>query len=147
MSGLTENKYDVKNLYIVKFSDEYQNYLKINNNDLNTNYLDSINYFIVERNLIKEGTSNHETYYEFYTECVLGQDFYERSSNKKITELPEIFGEIYLFPIECLTDDEKKIGSITTSSIFQIFMKINNFHKCNDEENVFVKKIKPISNY
>lgn len=142
MSGLTENEYRVKDLYIVKLSEDYQKYLKIANNNFDNNYLDSINYFIVEKCFSKEILNNHEIYYEFYTECVLGKDFYERTSNVELKKQPEIFQEIYPFSVELLKENEKELDIITTGIIFRIFMEINNFqNQKSQEEKHFVKRI------
>lgn len=146
MSGLIENKYNIKDLYIVKLCEDYPKYLKIGDNIGETKYLDSTNYFIIERNLIKTGSNNQEKYYEYYTECILEKDIYERSSNKEFKEIPEIFEEFYAFP-EDYGDFLKEKNIITTAEVLNLFISINNLNKRKEEDTTFIKKLKSVSNY
>ena len=67
---------------------------------LNTNL-----YYIVEK--FSYENKIHALYADSYKECVGGLEFYEHRSHTKIEEMPPIFSEMYTFPEELLTEDEK----------------------------------------
>ena len=56
-----------------------------------TEYFNVDLYYIVEKCIV-----NNRDYCEFYTECIVGRDFYSRIDEKPITDTPLIFEEIYV---------------------------------------------------
>ena len=142
MSTLTENIYDINDLYIVKLGEDYKRYLPNNSkgDELeDVEYFNSNIYYIVERCLIENKPSG---FHEFYTECIVGRDLFYRIIERKDENIPEIFKEIYEFPKEYFSKEELKHGKITTSRVFQIFQEIN-FSKTieDNKEKTFVKRI------
>ena len=119
MSNFTE-KYDIKDLYIVKLNDDLLNNIGISNEFVN--YFNSNLYYIVERFCISEDNIN---YYEMYKECIIGEDFYSREGRIEIQQMPEVFESMNQLPLEYLDEEEIKKGEISTIRIFQIFQEIN----------------------
>lgn len=139
MSGLTENIYDIKDLCIVKLKENYLDYLpndKIKEEEIkDTEYFNPNLYYIVEKCIIR----NRE-YCEFYTECIVGRDFYRRIDEQPITDIPLIFEEIYPFNKEWLSKEERMDGRVTTSRLFQIFQQLNFYMNIKDKESSEVSK-------
>lgn len=140
MSGLRE-EYGINDIYIVKFKEDYKKYLN-NNKEFSEVTLNTNLYYIVER--FSYENNIHALYVDSYKECVGGLEFYEYRSHKKIEEIPPIFSEMYKFPEELLTEDEKKTKMISSNRLYYISLNMNIDLLSNDEEkkNSFVKKLK-----
>lgn len=140
MSLLTENIYDINDLYVIKLKDNYKDYLPDNKNKQDNEYIECFNpsfYYIVERCLIENKPSG---FYEYYTECMIGKDLVYRVIENKDEKNPEIFAEVYSFPKQYFNKEELKNKKTTTSRIFQIFQEINYVN--NKEENNIKKLVK-----
>lgn len=138
MSGLTENIYEIRDLYIVKLKENYLDYLPNNNlkeEIKDTEYFNVDLYYIVEKCIV-----NNRDYCEFYTECIVGRDFYSRIDEKPITDTPLIFEEIYPFNKEWLSKEERMDGRVTTSRLFQIFQQLNLYRNLKDKDDKEVSK-------
>ena len=125
MSQLMENAYDIKELYVVKLKENYKDYLpKLHNHSdgKDVEYFNPNLYYIVEKFKID---NKNNGFHEFYTECIIGRCFFERVIEEKEEGVPDIFLEMYKFPIDYLNNREKVERKIYTSRIFQIFQQIN----------------------
>ena len=139
MSGLRE-EYSVNDLYIVKFNDNYKEY--INKDDLENLTINPNLYYIVEKFSYENKKDN--TFREAYKECVGGTEVYDRRSQEEIKNMPPIFIEMYEFPVEYLTEEEKKKKSVSSNRLYYISLDINIslFSKDESMETSFVKKLK-----
>ena len=122
MSHLTENIYDIKDLYLIKFNDNYQD--NFNQEEGYIKYFNLGLQYIVEKFAIEDNKTK-KMFFEVYTECITGQDFYKRENKESFSGFPDIFESITEFPIEYLDEEEKKRGKVTTMRLFQIFQEIN----------------------
>lgn len=138
MSGLRE-EYGINDIYIVKFCENYKEYLN-NNKEFSEVTLNTNLYYIVEK--FSYENNIHALYADSYKECVGGIEFYEHKSHKKIEEMPPIFSEMYKFPEELLTEDEKKTKMISSNRLYYISLNMNiEFLKDSEKEKEFVKKL------
>lgn len=120
MSNLNNSVYEIKDLYIVKFNDQYvekkdEEYMRYYNKNLN---------FIVEK-FSTEHTGELPFYIEIYTECISEQDLIKREDTKPFENIPSIFESLEKFPLEYLTKEEITSGLINSKRLFQIFQEIN----------------------
>ena len=139
MSGLRE-EYGINDIYIVKFVENYRDYLN-NNKEFSEVTLNTNLYYIVEK--FSYENKIHALYADSYKECVGGLEFYEHRSHTKIEEMPPIFSEMYTFPEELLTEDEKNKKMISSNRLYYISLNMNiEFLKDKENENSFVKKLK-----
>lgn len=140
MSCLSE-EYNIEDLYVVKFNENYNEYLKEQNENIifNPNL-----YYIVERFKCKcKGITGVIDHYESYKECVSGIEIFDRYSNKEIEDIPLIFDEIYILPEEYLSEEEKKKKIISSNKLYFVSLDLNIKLARNeiDEEKKLVKKI------
>ena len=120
MSNLTENVYNIADLYVVKLKEEMASYEK-------AGYMEFFNpnlFFIVEKFVVKKD-DGLPYFFEVYMECITGRDLYMNESREETQGLPNVFESIEEFPNDYLYEEEKQTGKITTSRIFQIFQEIN----------------------
>lgn len=122
MSRLTENIYGIKDLYLIKFKEDYLK--KFDQEEGYIKYFNSGLKYIVEKFTIDDNITK-KPYFEVYTECITGQDFYKREDKESFDDIPDIFESILDFPIEYLDEEEKRSGKVTTMRLFQIFQEIN----------------------
>ena len=120
MSNLTENIYNVADLYIVSLKEEFAKYEKPEYTELFNPNL----FFIVEKFVIKKD-DGLPYFFEVYTECITGRDLFMNESREESQVIPNIFETMEKFPNDYLNEEEKQTGKITTSRIFQIFQEIN----------------------
>ena len=120
MNNMTENIFNIKDLYVVKLkegikNDQQNGYVEVFNVDL---------FFIAERILIKKN-EGVPYFFEVYTECITEKDLYAREGEKEWSEIPPLFESIQEFPVDYLNEEEKMTGKIRVGRIFQIFQEIN----------------------
>lgn len=120
MSGLRDTIYDIKDLYIVKLN---ENYVERNIDDYIHCYNKDLKFIVEKFCLQKEGELPY--YIEYYTECITEQDLSNRRSKHPFKTIPNVFSSIEEFPLEYLTEEEKKLGQVNTMRLFQIFQEIN----------------------
>ena len=125
MINLTEDAYRIEDLYIVKFQEEYQTK---SDSEEYENIFKSNFKFIVEK-FSYEISKDKTIYVEDYAECITGYSFYMREAKERFLNYPAVFSYFEPFPLEYLTEEEKKTGIIKTIRIFQIFQEINTKEK------------------
>ena len=118
MSKVTDNTFNINDLYIAKIKEDY----KININGECTEYFNSNFYYLLEKFAL-ENNSNIQI--EIYTECFTGEDISIRENIKKNDYLPDMFEFLEPLPKEYLTKEEIKDNRIRTLHLFQIFQVIN----------------------
>ena len=118
MSKVTDNTFNINDLYIAKIKEDY----KININGEYTEYFNPNFYYILEKFAL-ENNSNIQI--EIYTECFTGEDISIRENIKKNDYLPDMFEFLEPLPKEYLTKEEIKDNRIRTLHLFQIFQVIN----------------------
>ena len=135
MSKVTDNVFNIKDLYIAKIKENY----KTSTNGEYTEYFNS-NFYILLEKFALEDDSNIQI--ETYTECFTGEDISIRENVKKDNSFPDIFEIIEQLPTEYLTEEEIKNKRVRTLRLFQIFQMINYQNmKKNKEDNVKVKSL------
>lgn len=139
--GLLDNIYDIKDLYLVKFQEDYFNYLL--HKDKITRIFHPDFYFIVER--FKISSSEGKNNLEIYTESITCEDIYSREDQEEFKTIPPLFSEMFLVPREYYTDYEIKSGLVTSTRLFQIFQEYNLNHL--DSIKVKTKGVKNARNY
>ena len=120
MSNLTENVYNIADLYVVKLKKEIASQEK-------SEYMEFFNpnlFFIVEKFVIKKD-DGLPYFFEAYTECITGRDLFMNESREGSHDIPNVFESMEEFQEDYLNEEEKQTGKITTSRIFQIFQEIN----------------------
>ena len=118
MSKVTDNIFNINDLYIAKIKEDY----KININGEYTEYFNPNFYYLLEKFAL-ENNSNIQI--EIYTECFTGEDISIRENIKKDDYLPDMFEFLEPLPKEYLTKEEIKDNRIRTLHLFQIFQVIN----------------------
>ena len=118
MSKVTDNTFNINDLYIAKIKEDY----KININGEYTEYFNPNFYYLLEK-FVLENNSNIQI--EIYTECFTGEDISIRENIKKDDSLPDMFEVLEPLPKEYLTKEEIKDNRIRTLHLFQIFQVIN----------------------
>ena len=118
MSKVTDNIFNINDLYIAKIKEDY----KVNINGEYTEYFNSNFYYLLEKFAL-EYNSNIQV--EIYTECFTGEDISIRENIKKDDSLPDMFEVLEPLPKEYLTKEEIKDNRIRTLHLFQIFQMIN----------------------
>ena len=119
MYSLSE-KYEIKDLYVVKFKKELINTIGIEYNEF-INYFKPDVYYIIE--IFRNEENDH--IYETYKECIAGEDFYKRDNTQEFEFIPDIFETMELLSHDYLDEEEIQTGIISTSRIFQIFQELN----------------------
>lgn len=118
MSKVTDNTFNINDLYIAKIKEDY----KISINGEYTEYFNPNFYYLLEK-FVLENNSNIQI--EIYTECFTGEDISIRENIKKDDSLPDMFEVLEPLPKEYLTKEEIKDNRIRTLHLFQIFQMIN----------------------
>lgn len=118
MSKVTDNTFNINDLYIAKIKEDY----KISINGEYTEYFNPNFYYLLEKFSL-ENNSNIQI--EIYTECFTGEDISIRENIKKDDSLPDMFEVLEHLPKEYLTKEEIKDNRIRTLHLFQIFQMIN----------------------
>ena len=140
MSKITDNLYDINDIFIIKIKDEY----KIKTND---EYIQTFNpnfCHFVERFLL-ETKDELKIEIETFSECFTGETISCRENLKKDNDIPEMFEFMYPLPKEYLTKDELESGKIRTLRLYQIFQLIN-YERFNKQEELGSSKVKKIGN-
>lgn len=121
MSKITDNIYDVKDIFVVKIKNDYK---EINTNDgyiqtFNPNFCQFVERFLLD-------TSDGLKYeMELYTECFTGETVSLRENVNKNINIPNMFEFMYPLPEKYLTEEEIKTGRIRTVRLYQIFQLLN----------------------
>ena len=116
MSKITDNIYDINDIFVVKIKNDYK---EINTNDgyiqtFNPNFCQFVERFLLD-------TSDGLKYeMELYTECFTGETVSLRENINKNMNIPNMFEFMYPLPEKYLTEEEIKIGKIRT--VFIIFI-------------------------
>ena len=139
MSKITDNIYDVKDIFVVKIKNDYK---EINTNDgyiqtFNPNFCQFVERFLLD-------TSDGLKYeMELYTECFTGETVSLRENVNKNINIPNMFEFMYPLPEKYLTGEEIKTGKIRTVRLYQIFQLLNYemFKSMEVEEKTKIKKI------
>lgn len=139
MSKITDNIYDINDIFVVKIKNDYK---EINTNDgyiqtFNPNFCQFVERFLLD-------TSDGLKYeMELYTECFTGETVSLRENINKNMNIPNMFEFIYPLPEKYLTDEEIKTGKIRTVRLYQIFQLLNYemFKSMEVEEKSKTKKI------
>lgn len=139
MSKITDNIYDVKDIFVVKIKNDYK---EINTNDgyiqtFNPNFCQFVERFLLD-------TSDGLKYeMELYTECFTGETVSLRENVNKNINIPNMFEFMYPLPEKYLTEEEIKTGKIRTVRLYQIFQLLNYemFKSMEVEEKTKTKKI------
>lgn len=139
MSKITDNIYDINDIFVVKIKNDYK---EINTNDgyiqtFNPNFCQFVERFLLD-------TSDGLKYeMELYTECFTGETVSLRENINKNMNIPNMFEFIYPLPEKYLTDEEIKTGKIRTVRLYQIFQLLNYemFKSMEIEEKSKTKKI------
>ena len=135
MSKVTDNTFNINDLYIAKIKEDY----KININGEYTEYFNPNFYYLLEKFAL-ENNSNIQI--EIYTECFTGEDISIRENIKKDDSLPDMFEILEPLPKEYLTKEEIKDNRIRTLHLFQIFQMINYQNMMNiKDDKVKVKEL------
>ena len=135
MSKVTDNTFDINDLYIAKIKEDY----KVNINGEYTDYFNPNFYYLLEKFALED---NSNIKIEIYTECFTGEDVSIRENVKKDNLLPDMFDFIIPLPIEYLNKEEIKDNRIRTLHLFQIFQMINYQNIINmKEDKVKVKSL------
>ena len=135
MSKVTDNTFNINDLYIAKIKEDY----KVNINGEYTEYFNSNFYYLLEKFAL-EYNSNIQV--EIYTECFTGEDISIRENIKKDDSLPDMFEILEPLPKEYLTKEEIKDNRIRTLHLFQIFQMINYQNMMNiKDDKVKVKEL------
>ena len=139
MSKITDNIYDINDIFVVKIKNDYK---EINTNDgyiqtFNPNFCQFVERFLLD-------TSDGLKYeMELYTECFTGETVSLRENINKNMNIPNMFEFMYPLPEKYLTDEEIKTGKIRTVRLYQIFQLLNYemFKSMEVEEKYKTKKI------
>ena len=118
MSKVTDNTFNINDLYIAKIKEDY----KININGECTEYFNSNFYYLLEKFAL-ENNSNIQI--EIYTECFTGEDLSIRENIQKDSLIPDMFEILEPLPKEYLTKEEIMNKQVRTLRLFQIFQMIN----------------------
>ncbi len=139
MSKITDNIYDINDIFVVKIKNDYK---EINTNDgyiqtFNSNFCQFVERFLLD-------TSDGLKYeMELYTECFTGETVSLRENVNKNINIPNMFEFMYPLPEKYLTEEEIKTGKIRTVRLYQIFQLLNYemFKSMEVEEKTKTKKI------
>ncbi len=139
MSKITDNIYDINDIFVVKIKNDYK---EINTNDgyiqtFNPNFCQFVERFLLD-------TSDGLKYeMELYTECFTGETVSLRENINKNMNIPNMFEFMYPLPEKYLTEEEIKTGKIRTVRLYQIFQLLNYemFKSMEVEEKSKTKKI------
>ena len=139
MSKITDNIYDINDIFVVKIKKDYK---EINTSDgyiqtFNPNFCQFVERFLLD-------TSDGLKYeMELYTECFTGETVFLRENINKNMSIPNMFEFMYQLPEKYLTEEEIKTGKIRTVRLYQIFQLLNYemFKSLEVEEKVKTKKI------
>ncbi|MGM9877432.1 MAG: hypothetical protein ACI33S_02165 [Bacilli bacterium] len=135
MSKVTDNTFNINDLYIAKIKEDY----KVNINGEYTEYFNPNFYYILEKFCLED---NSNIQMEIYTECFTGEDISIRENIKKDDSLPDMFEFLEHLPKEYLNKEEIKDNRIRTLRLFQIFQMINYQNMMNmKEDNIKVKSL------
>ena len=135
MSKVTDNTFNINDLYIAKIKEDY----KININGEYTEYFNPNFYYILEKFAL-ENNSNIQI--EIYTECFTGEDLSIRENIQKDSLIPDMFEILEPLPKEYLTKEEIMDKQVRTLRLFQIFQMINYQNMMNiKEDKVKVKSL------
>lgn len=139
MSKITDNIYDINDIFVVKIKNDYK---EINTSDgyiqtFNPNFCQFVERFLLD-------TSDGLKYeMELYTECFTGETVSLRENINKNMNIPNMFEFMYPLPEKYLTEEEIKTGKIRTVRLYQIFQLLNYemFKSMEVEEKSKTKKI------
>ena len=139
MSKITDNIYDINDIFVVKIKNDYK---EINTSDgyiqtFNPNFCQFVERFLLD-------TSDGLKYeMELYTECFTGETVSLRENINKNMNIPNMFEFMYPLPEKYLTEEEIKTGKIRTVRLYQIFQLLNYemFKSMEGEEKSKTKKI------
>ena len=135
MSKVTDNTFNINDLYIAKIKEDY----KININGEYTEYFNPNFYYLLEKFSL-ENNSNIQI--EIYTECFTGEDLSIRENIQKDSLIPDMFEILEPLPKEYLTKEEIMNKQVRTLRLFQIFQMINYQNMMNiKEDKVKVKSL------
>lgn len=135
MSKVTDNTFNINDLYIAKIKEDY----KININGEYTEYFNPNFYYLLEKFAL-ENNSNIQI--EIYTECFTGEDLSIRENIQKDSLIPDMFEILEPLPKEYLTKEEIMNKQVRTLRLFQIFQMINYQNMMNiKEDKVKVKSL------
>lgn len=118
MSKVTDNTFNINDLYIAKIKEDY----KININGEYIEYFNPNFYYILEKFCLDDKLSIQ---IEIYTECFTGEDISIRENIKKDDSFPDMFEVLEPLPKEYLTKEEIMDKQVRTLRLFQIFQMIN----------------------
>ncbi len=139
MSKITDNIYDIKDIFVVKIKNDFK---EINTNDgyiqtFNPNFCQFVERFLLDS---RDGLKYDM---ELYTECFTGETVSLRENLNKNASIPNMFEFMYSLPENYLNEEELKTGKIRTIRLYQIFQLLNYEILKNKEiqENTKTKKI------
>ena len=121
MSKITDNIYDINDIFVVKIKNDYK---EINTSDgyiqtFNPNFCQFVERFLLD-------TSDGFKYeMELYTECFTGETVSSRENVNKNINIPNMFEFMYPLPEKYLTEEEIETGKIRTVRLYQIFQLLN----------------------
>lgn len=119
---ITEDFYDVGDLYIIKLKENYQE--KFEQEEGYLQYFNPSFLFIVSKFTIERKGEN-PYFFEAYMECITGEDLSKREGSHPFQGIPSLLQSIEAFPLDYLTEEERTRGQITSMRLFQIFEEIN----------------------
>ncbi len=120
---MLENLYEIKDLIVVRFKDDYQDYLNnevINNLNGFKHFNDT--FYYLDREIVKNPDG---TYLEIYEDAILGILLYERVVKSDNLDYPEFIEEVKEVELEGLTPLELEKGIVGSSKLFYNFQIIN----------------------
>lgn len=121
MSKLTDNIYDIEDIFIVKIKEDYK-VVKTSDGytqQFNPNFCHFTERFV----LLTPDEKNIEM--EIFSECFTGEGISYRENIKKDDSIPKMFEFIYPLPTKYLTKEEIESGKIRTRRLYQIFQLVN----------------------
>ena len=118
MSKVTDNTFNINDLYIAKIKDDY----KVNINGEYTEYFNPNFYYLLEKFCLEDKSSIQM---EIYTECLTGEDLSIRENISKDSLIPDMFESLIPLPKEYLNREEIMDKRVRTLRLFQIFQMIN----------------------
>ena len=118
---MSDYSYEIKDLYIGKFNNEYIKEVDENNA---IHYFNQDLSFIIEK-LVIERSDKRPYIAEYYAECITEEVLMEREADDPFLEIPKIFASLEPLPEEYLNEEEKKTGKISMMRLFQVFQDIN----------------------
>lgn len=138
MSKITDNIYDIEDIFVVKIKDDYKT-IKTNDGytqQFNPNFCHFVERFLLET---RDGLGIE---IETFSECFTGETISCRENIKKDSNIPKMFEFMYPLPTSYLTKEELESGKIRTRRLYQIFQLVNyERFKQEELENNKIKKI------